>query len=270
MNEEAIRLSCGIGEAQWGGHPVARGKYACISPVYGRGPKCRRVNQVWVPGGVQVLQDCGACSDDKTNRLDFGAALARQIAHAERYHSADQITHRASSDVLIDEKCNGGKRSNHRWTEAEAEEAVAITTGGARHLNQHRTSRVGAVLSAQGISPKQYLACTQAIVPLLEPGDLFGFGGFAVLGKKPKQMLPVFLETIDLVIPFLGREQVKCVHIWGVCFVQALGELLRRCDEYSIAVSTDSMGPSLRKARGRWGKASWSDPSRPGNRQPKF
>jgi hypothetical protein len=58
---------------------------------------------------------------------------------------------------------------------------------------------------------------------------------------------------------FLGREQVQQVHIWGVCFAEALGKLLRLCDEHGIVLSTDSMGPSIRPANGRWGYAEWID-----------
>lgn len=259
MNEEAIRFYCGIGEMIWNHHPVNPGSYACVSPVYGRTEDKKRMNTVAVPDGVAVIQDSGAFSDGPTQRLDFSAALARQLAHAERYTYADKVTYRASYDVLIDEKWIGGVRYKARWTEGDAEDAVRLTVDAARYLTTHRQAGIHAILSAQGVSAKQYLACAQQIVPLLEPGDIFGLGGFCITGKMPKQMVPVFLEIIDLVIPFLGREQVKQVHIWGVCFAEALGELLRLCDVHGIALSTDSMGPSIRPANGRWGYAEWID-----------
>jgi hypothetical protein len=92
-------------------------------------------------------------------------------------------------------------------------------------------------------------------------GDIFGLGGWCIIGKRPVQMMPVFRETMQLVIPFLGREGVKKVHIWGVCYAKALGELLWLCDHYNIALSTDSSGPSLRPAMGEWGYAEWRDPT---------
>ena len=198
-------------------------------------------------------------SDGPGQRLDFGAALARQLQHAEQYHYAEKVRYRASYDLLIDEKWSGGIRYKARWTEGDAEDAVKTTVEAARYLHQHRQPGIGAVLSAQGVSARQYLACTQQIIPYLAPGDIFGLGGWCITGKMPKQMVPVFLETMDLVIPFLGREQVKQVHIWGVCFAEILGELLRLCDTYGIALSTDSMGPSVRPANGRWGYAEWID-----------
>ncbi len=117
------------------------------------------------------------------------------------------------------------------------------------------------MLSAQGISARQYLRCAQRIVPLMEEGDIFGMGGFCITGKYPAQILPVFRETVQVLIPFLGREGVKRVHIWGVCYARALGELLWACDEYGIVLSTDSTGPSIKPAMGEWGYAEWRDPS---------
>ncbi len=76
-----------------------------------------------------------------------------------------------------------------------------------------------------------------------------------------KQIMPIFRETMRTLISFLGREGVKQVHIWGVCYAPALGELLWLCDEWGIALSTDSAGPSYRPAKGSWGYAEWIDPT---------
>jgi hypothetical protein len=38
---EAIRLFAGVGENTWNGLPVEAGRFACISPVYGRGKRKR-------------------------------------------------------------------------------------------------------------------------------------------------------------------------------------------------------------------------------------
>lgn len=226
------------------------------------------VNRVSVPLETQVLQDSGAFSDGPRLRLSFEEALERQLQHAESFGYLDtdrkvvgyarQITHRASYDLLIDEKWEGGVRHKARWTEGDAEDAVRNTVEAARYLSQNRRG-LHAVLSAQGVSPKQYLRCAEQIVPLLEPGDFFGLGGWCITGKFPAQMLPVFRETMHLVIPFLGREGVQHVHIWGVIFAKALGELLYLCDEYGIHLSTDSVGPSVRPCLGKWGYAEWHD-----------
>jgi hypothetical protein len=255
-----IQLYCGLNEQQWNHHPVAPGKFACVAPVYGKTVQGKRCNPVKVPSDTLVLQDSGAFSDSFDQRLSLDAALERQIAHAETYGYTTQVTYRASYDLLIDEKWDGGTRYKARWTEVDAEHAIEETVRAAIYLAHHRMS-TKLVLSAQGVSAQQYLRCAERIVPLLAPGDVFGLGGWCITGKLPTQMLPVFRETMRLVIPFLGREGVKQVHIWGVCYAKALGELLWLCDEYDIALSTDSAGPSVRPAMGSWGYAEWSDPS---------
>lgn len=255
-----IDFYCGVNERQWNHHPVTPGPLACVAPVYGKSTRTKRRNCVQVPAGVEVIQDSGAFSDKLDWRLGFQAALERQIEHAETFGYASQITHRASYDVLIDEKWEGNTRYKERWSEQDGVEAANITVEAARYLTHHRMG-LKLILSAQGVTAQQYLACTKEIVPLLEPGDVFGLGGFCIIGVKPKQMMPVFRQTIQDVIPFLGREGVKRVHIWGVCYGPALGELLWLCDQWQIALSTDSAGPSIKPARGEWGYAEWIDRS---------
>lgn len=257
--DEAIRFYCGVSEGQWNNQPVRPGLYACISPVYGRREHMtpsERLNRVRIPASTFIIQDSGAFSDGPSLRLSCEEALERQIEHAERFGYDRQITHRASYDLLIDEKWEGGIRHKARWSEQDAELAVKLTVKAAQYLAQHRNG-IGAILSAQGVSAKQYLRCAEQIVPYMEDGDLFGLGGWCITGKFPRQFLPVFRETMQTVIPFLGREGVKRVHVWGVCFAPALGELLWLCDQAGIVLSTDSAGPSLRPCMGNWGYASW-------------
>ncbi len=266
MNE-GIRFYCGIGEKQWNWWPVAPGPDACISPVYGNSTASKEINSVRVPEGVQVIQDSGAFSDGPGQRLNFADALKRQERHAERYGYTEQIEARASYDLLIDEmwdEAEGSsavyRRAKRRWSETQAELAVQETIAAARFLSAHRNG-LPCILSAQGVSPQQYRRCAEKVVPLMQDGDLFGLGGWCITGKFPAQMLPVFRETMYSVIPFLGNEGIKRVHIWGVCFAPALGELLWLCDQHGIALSTDSMGPSVRPAMGRWGYGDWTDTS---------
>ena len=255
-----IEFYCGLNEQQWNHHPVAPGKLACVAPVYGKTVQRKTCNRVKVPPETLVLQDSSAFSDSLDQRLSVEAALERQIQHAETYGYAAQVAYRASYDLLIDEKWEGGTRYKARWSEADAEYAIEETVQAAAYIAHHRMG-VKLVLSAQGVSAHQYLRCAERIVPLLASDDVFGLGGWCITGKLPAQMLPVFRETMRLVIPFLGREGVKRVHIWGVCFAKALGELLWLCDEHAITLSTDSAGPSIRPAMGEWGYAEWRDRS---------
>ncbi len=51
------------------------------------------------------------------------------------------------------------------------------------------------------------------------------------------------------------------MHLWGVCYTPALGELLWLCDEAGIELSTDSSGPQVRPCMGEWGYGSWRNTS---------
>src|SRR5437899_13070544 len=99
-----ILLYCGVNEQQWNHHPVAPGPLACVAPVYGKTLRTKKVNRVTVPAGTQVIQDSGAFSDGINERLSVEAALERQIAHAETFGYASQVTHRASYDLVIGAK----------------------------------------------------------------------------------------------------------------------------------------------------------------------
>lgn len=252
-----VTLYCGVGEVVWNWHPTQPGPFACISPVYGAHVSRRRITSVRIPPDTLVIQDSGAFSDGPSHRLDIAAALNRQIAHGEKYGYADQITHRASYDLLIDEVWTGGNRHKRRWSVQEAEDAVTTTVAAARYMAQHKDRP--AVLSVQGVDAAQYMDCARQVVPLLEPDDVLGFGGWCIIGKMPAVMMPVFRETIRLVVPWLGRHSVRRVHIWGVLYAPALGELLWMCDQQDIELSTDSAGPSWRPAFGEWGYDDWRD-----------
>jgi hypothetical protein len=265
---EDIRFYCGVSEHSWNYYPPAPGPFACVSPVYGNTIDRKRMSTPMLPSQTHVIQDSGAFSDgDRQHRLSFHAALARQEAHAERYGYAGQIAARASYDLLIDEmwsedEARGGifRRHKRRWTEAAAEEAVEETVQAARYLAApaHRNG-IPCVLSAQGVNPRQYLRCVQQIVPLLQTEDILGLGGWCIVGKFPAQMLPIFRETMALVLPLLGREGIRRVHLWGVIYAPALADLLWLCEQYQVTLSTDSIGPAVRPALGRWGYADWCD-----------
>lgn len=257
---EAIRLFCGTAEDDWNGLPVEVGPFACISPVYGRTLATKSINYVRLTGNTTaVIQDSGAFCDGPGQRLSFEAARRRQIEHAERFGFEQRLTHRASYDVLIDEHWDEyGRRHKSRWSEAEAWEACITTIQAASYLSAHRDG-LGCIFSAQGVTASQYLACVQAVLPYLRDGDMLGLGGFCVLGRLPRQTMPVFREIIHEVVPFVGREGVKQIHLWGCLYAPALGELLWLCDQCDIKLSTDSVYPSLRPVLGRWGYASWAD-----------
>lgn len=257
-----IRLYCGVCESKWNHHPVAPGEYACVSPVNGSSERTHGKTSVVIPEGTKVIQDSGAFSDSHIHRLTFEAALKRQIDHAIQYKYADKITHRASYDLLIDEVWENGNRHKRRWTVDAASDAVEHTVAAAEYLSKNRNG-LGLILSAQGVDENQYLECVKRIIPYLDTErDFLGLGGWCITGKLPKAMMGVFTRTINLVVPYAAEYGIKHIHIWGVMYAPALGQLLYQCDQHGITLSTDSVGPSTRPAAfGVWGYADWKDKS---------
>jgi hypothetical protein len=253
-----IDLYCGINETIWNHHPVQPGPLSCISPVYGTKNSTKRENAVAIPLSTTVRLDSGAFCDGLGSRLSLEQARTRQLRHAEKYKYMSQVADLASYDLLIDEKWFEGTRYKIRWTESEAKFAVDETVKAAQFATVHRHG-FAQVLSAQGVTAKQYLDCTRQVVDCLMAEDSLGLGGWCITGKMPAHMMPVFRETIWLIVPYAAGAGVKRLHIWGVVFAPALGELLWLCDQFGLSLSTDSAGPQLRPARGEWGYMGWRD-----------
>lgn len=252
---------CGITDRRWNYHPVAPGAYACISPVYGKTARTKAESRVTVPEGVKVIQDSGAFSDSWEQRLSFRGAWVRQIMHARKWDYERKLEYRASYDLLIDEVWHEGNRTKRRWDESKANEAVSITVAAAQFLYEHEAD-VPRIQSAQGVTARQYLDCVKRLMPFIDcDRDALGLGGWCVIGKYPTQMPPIFYETLSLVIPFAAKEGVKRVHIWGVCYPMAIAPLQYICDQYGIAVSTDSTSPQQYPVNGQWGYGDWRDNS---------
>ncbi len=257
MQSEDIRFYCGAGNETTYTQPVDVGGYACISPVYGKKGKWQ--SRVSVSADCRVFQDSGAFSDNIAHRLTFPEAMERQNAHALKWGYADCIEAQASYDLLIDETWTGQLRHKRRWSVADAESAVDITVAAAKWISDHRhlTSTPRLILSAQGVDAPQYLRCAERVMPYMREGDVFGLGGWCIIGMMSAVMMPTFNDTLLSVIPFLAREGVKRVHIWGVLYAPALGRLLAMCDKYGLEVSTDSAGPIVRITLGQWGYDDW-------------
>lgn len=254
-----IRLYCGITEKKWNHHPVSPGRYGCVSPVMGSKLKNIQESRVYVPEGTEVIQDSGAFCDGIDNRVSYEDALLRQKNHAKKYEYENKISHIASYDLLIDEKWDkDGIRRKERWSEAEAEYAVQETINAAKFLSENRNGK-GLILSAQGVTLEQYMNCAEEIAPIMNDEDIFGLGGWCVLGSRKNSLRPQFREIMINLLPFLSKHNVNGIHIWGVIYPFPLGELLWLCDKYNIKLSTDSSGPQKRPIFGVWGYGDWKD-----------
>lgn len=253
-----IKLYCGLDDTRWNLHNINLGNNICIAPVYGNSKKRKYETRADVPIGTkEIIQDSGAFSDSTDSRLSFRDALLRQEYHAEKYHYDHLITHRASYDMLIDETwLDTGERRKIRWSDVDGWRAVNVTINANKYLNNNR-GRYGCIFSAQGVNSNQYYTCAKEIIPLFEDGDIFGFGGWCIIGKKKNNLKKDFYNTIVKVVPLLNDNGIKKAHIWGVMYAPALGELLWLCDKYNIQLSTDSSGPQRLPIYGNWGYADW-------------
>lgn len=293
-----IEFYCGLNEKKWNYHPVEPGTHACIAPFTSTivkdkktGEPIKRVlckTQVSIDDTKvkHILLDSSAFSDGieldeqgnivSNKRLSFDHALQRQIAHAYEFRYAHLVEAIVSYDLLIDEVWKDGERSKDRWSVASAEFAVEETIKAAQYLSSQRRRidnafghHVHLVLSAQGVEAEQYKRCTEAIVKLMKPDDVFGLGGWCITGLRRHEMLPAAAAMLPEVFEVLGRAGVKRVHVFGVIIPALLGFLLHLCSLYGIRLSTDSSGPCREPAEhGRWGYGSWTDPTYK-NRSPK-
>ncbi len=259
---ESLKFYCGLTHKYWNFHLCDPGSLACISPIVGRGKYGYGINSVYVPDGTSVFLDSGAFGDPIAgSRLTFADALSRQEKHAQKYSYADRLVYLASYDFLLHHRAVvvDGRRHQRRKIEPLAESAgyaaVEETVKAARFLDQHRNG-IPLALNVQGVTPQQYLACVKQVVPLLRDEDILGLGGWCVLGRLPS-LMDDFLQTLDLVIPWIAKEGVKRVHLYGVIYAPALTALLAICDAYGVACSTDSSFPSYAPRLGKWGYGIW-------------
>lgn len=217
-----------------------------FSGAYG---PCSRFTQEEAPL-VQGFLDSGAFSDAPEDRLEPSAALERQFAWERRAERFWGVPWRAwglvSYDLLIDEKWTGRARKKQRWSVAEADRAVEVTVAAAGYLasQRERTGERRICLAVQGVDAQQYADCAAGVLAHARPGDIFGLGGWCILGLQ-RGWIPTFWASLRRVLPLVAAAGVDHAHIFGVMYRPALGGLLWLADQHGIAISTDSSGPAL-------------------------
>lgn len=214
---------------------------------------------------ITGLLDSGAFSDPPHKRLTPEQALDRQLVWEQRATDKWRIPFRAvglvSYDLLIDETWTAGERHKRRWSVRDAERAVCITVEAAAYLasQRERIAPRGLILSAQGVDALQYAECAAGVLQHTVPGDWIGLGGWCILGRHTR-LLPVFWQTIRLVLPMVRVAGVSHIHIFGVLYLPALGGLLWLADQYGLSISTDSTAPIL--------ACTWKNQQKAGARRP--
>jgi hypothetical protein len=209
------------------------GRYFCADPD----PK----RKIFMPGeSPELLLDSGAFGDVRRGRRSFEAALDRQMDFELR--SGVRAARLVSYDLLIDEQLDGaGHQIKKRWDETPGWTAVDVTIQAAEflHLRRRDLAPRQLVLSCQGVTPDQYRVCAQEVLKFCRPGDCFGFGGWCIVGQR-RELLGMFYEVLEDVLPMLAASAVLEAHVFGVAHVPALRKLAYECERHGILPSTDT------------------------------
>lgn len=183
-------------------------------------------------------------------------ALANQLRYEEqlRWYLDDPDFHfermfiydePAGVDEAVVIKDGRPKKIKTRGTHETAARAVKRTIEAAHYYAMQR-ERIGKARIAwvgQGIDPEQYAACVAAQLEYMQPHDVFGFGGFCIIGRMPTRMMPVFAATLERIVPMVRETGVTRFHLLGVMYPPAARLALDCAARYGCEVAIDSSGP---------------------------
>jgi hypothetical protein len=238
---EAVRLYVGMDKGVIHGERLVLTGPRMFNGQYG---PCSKFRPEEVPL-VEGWCDSGAFNDPPDKRLSPDAALDRQLAWEERAANKWNAPYRhnavVSYDLLIDEKWVNGKKRKERWGVAEADRAVRVTVDAAAYLTSQR-ERLGErklVMATQGVDDAQYAECAAGVLAHCRPGDVFGLGGWCILGLY-RSWLPTFWASMRRTLPLVAAAGLDRVHVFGVMWQVPLGGLVWLADRLGLAVSTDS------------------------------
>jgi hypothetical protein len=238
------------GTEQYPYYPERITKRVMVNPKY----KIKRL----LPN-THVLCDSGAFQDlDSNTRLTPKQSLDRQLTYREhlRKITNDPLFNYEAVSIYdqmagVDEElvCIGGcmQKRKVRGSEETAKAAIIETLDAANYYATQRNAIGTSIIwIAQGVTPRQYTQeCTIPLLELAQSHDMFGFGGFCIIGRKRKTMLPLFYETVDMVLPLVKHKGLSRVHVFGVCIPEAIEYLEQASQRYGIVASTDSSAPEL-------------------------
>ncbi len=214
----------------------------CLNPMY-------KVN---VARNTRVLLDSGAFQDVKDNtRLTFNDALQRQLDFEDDIGVTSELL--VSYDRLVDEKHDESVgRIKKRVSYRTAEKYVDETINAAKFLVDQRKdlNPRKLVLSCQGVTTEQYLDCLKEVLEFAEPCDTIGFGGFCIVGLKPKYEKQYF-ETLEKGVPLMRKRGFKRLHIFGMGKFKLLVKTHLVCRKYGVEPSYDTSTYEINGIMGR-------------------
>lgn len=211
--------------------------------------------------------DSGAFNDAPEDRLTPDAALDRQLYWERRAAAKWGAPYRhgavVSYDLLIDEKWAAGRKRKERWSVAEADRAVRVTVDAAAYLASRRADLAPRrlVLACQGVDDVQYAECAAGVLAHCRPGDVFGLGGWCILGLF-RSWLPAFYAALRRTLPLVSAAGVRHVHVFGVMWQRPLAGLLWLADRHGLRVSNDSKKAAM--------DCTWKDARKAGARRERW
>lgn len=204
-----------------------------------------------ITSAIDVDIDSGAFQELK-NRKTLHAALKRQILFKRRLDLTNVkrcVCFTYDQMKGVDEQIINGRKVKLRGTHETSQPAIAATLHAARYWNANRAAIKGPIgFVCQGIDPDQYINdCALPMLEMFQPGDVFGFGGFCIIGRIPS-LKPLFVETFSRMMEILYSKGVEYAHIMGVCVADMIGFATLEASKYGIIVSTDSSSPEVNAA----------------------
>lgn len=197
----------------------------------------------------KILLDSGAFADVKKERLSFPNALERQLEY-ERHNGfiSERIV---SYDTLIDEQLQGDRQIKERWNEKTGWGAVKTTLAAAEFLSSHRKSLAPRqlVLSCQGVTAEQYIACMKDLLQIAKPQDCIGLGGWCIVGQQ-RHLAGLFWDVMNICLPLIA-EKCKDVHVFGLSWFPLVREFAVRCRELGLNASNDTSRFYFELSRGK-------------------
>lgn len=204
-----------------------------------------------IDGAIDVDIDSGAFQELKC-RKTLHVALKRQILFKRRLDLSNAkrcVCFTYDQMRGVDEQIINGRKVKTRGTLESAQPAIDATLHAARFWNANRAAIDGPIgFVCQGINPDQYINdCALPMLEMFQPDDVFGFGGFCIIGRVPS-LKPLFVETFSRMMEILHRKGIQYAHIMGVCVADMIRFSACEAAKYGIIVSTDSSSPEVNGA----------------------
>jgi len=224
-------------------HPELVTSNICLNPIY--------TTKILKNKHIKILLDSGAFQDVRSRqRLTFAKALQRQLDFEEKVGFTSEMI--VSYDRLVDEKYDKQvgqikKRVSYKTAEKYVEETIEAAKFLVDQRKELKPRKL--LLSNQGITVNQYVRCIKEVLRFSEKEDVIGFGGFCIIGLKPKYE-PQYYAVLKETLPLIKKKGIKRIHIFGVGKFRPLVKTHLLCKRYGIEPSYDTSSYEVNSVMG--------------------